>query len=163
MMRDDYSVAFLYRRKPMGDHARSPAFHHAFDGLLDDLLGFRVDRARRFVQHEDRRVECQGACERDQLFLTDRKAGTAFANPEFITTIQILNESIGMYFARGPADALVADLVVAQPDVVFDRSAEKKNVLQHDREIRTQVVQVPVANVDAVEQYLALLNIVEPH
>ena len=70
--------------KPVGDDQRRPVLHYALDGLLDKLLGLGVDRARRFVQDQDRRVERQRPCERDKLLLPDRKPGTAFVDLEFV-------------------------------------------------------------------------------
>jgi len=48
-MHDDDAVAFLYIREPMRDDHRGPLFHNTFDGTLNDLFGFRVDRTRGFV------------------------------------------------------------------------------------------------------------------
>ena len=37
-------------------------FHETVEGILDDRFVLRVDRGKRFVQHEDRRVsqDCPG-------------------------------------------------------------------------------------------------------
>src|SRR5690606_13559205 len=66
------------------------------------------------------------------------------------------------FFCR-PLNAVAADGFVAEPDVVADSSAKKENILQHDREIRTEVVQVPIAYIDAVQKYMAFLDIVKAH
>ena len=68
-----------------------------------------------------------------------------------------------MDLSRRPLDSFGIDLLIAQPDVVFDRAAKKKYVLQDDGKIRAQIVQVPIPYIDAVKKYLTLLHIVKTH
>ena len=57
VVKDHDAVAFLDGGQAVSDDHRGAAFHHAFDGLLDELLGLGVDRAGRFVKDQDRWVE----------------------------------------------------------------------------------------------------------
>src|SRR6185369_2387176 len=49
------------------------------------------------------------------------------------------------------------------PNVAFNRAAEQKHFLKHDRKVLPQLPQIPLAQVNAVEQYAAALDVVEPH
>src|SRR5688500_1554110 len=108
----------------MGDDQRRAAVHDTLDGTLDQLLGLGVDRARGLVEYEDRRIERESACKRDQLFLPDRQPGAAFANDRFVTAIDLLHKFVGVDLAGGPFDAITADLVISKPDIILDRAAE---------------------------------------
>ncbi len=68
---DDF-VRALNRRQAMRDHQRRAIAHYPVDCLLNELLGFRVDRAGRFIQDQQSRIEGQRARKRNQLFLANR-------------------------------------------------------------------------------------------
>ena len=70
VMQDDDPVCALDRRQPVRDNDRGAIAHHAFDGALNELLGFRVDLAGRLVENQDRRIERKGTRERDELLLS---------------------------------------------------------------------------------------------
>ena len=52
----------------------------AVERLLDRLLGAAVERAGRFVEHQDRRVLEQGPGDRDALLLAARQLEPALAD-----------------------------------------------------------------------------------
>src|SRR5438045_2583390 len=80
-----------------------------------------------------------------------------------VAAIEPANEFVRMHLARRPPDTSLVDVVVAETNVVLDRAAEEKYILKHDCEIRSQIVQVPFKNIDAVDEDAALLNVIEPH
>ena len=80
-------AAFLHHDDPpgiadsgqaMGHHQCGPAAHQAFEGLLDQRLGFCVEGRCGLIQDEHARVtdECPG--NRQALFLAPGKPGTFF-------------------------------------------------------------------------------------
>ena len=68
-----------------------------------------------------------------------------------------------MHLAGRPFYPFSINVRISEPNIVFDRSAKQKNILQYDCKIRTQVVKVPIADIHAIEQNAALLNVVKPH
>src|ERR1700722_16548473 len=54
------------------------------------------------------------------------------------------------------------DPLRTQADVRFECTGEKERILQHNSEKLTQILQTNFANIDAVEENLAALNVVEP-
>ena len=71
MMQHDDVIGALNRRKPVRHDNGGAIAHYPGDRLLNQLLGFRVDRAGRFVQDQQGRVEGQRPRKRDQLLLPD--------------------------------------------------------------------------------------------
>ena len=61
-----------------------------------------------------------------------------------------------------PDHVLFGDRRIPQPHVRFDGVGEQKNVLQHDRDAFAQVAESPVADVDAVDQDVPRIDLVEP-
>ena len=51
MMEHDYAVAFLNSRKPVGHDQGGSARHHAFNCLLNELLGLGIDRTCRLIEY----------------------------------------------------------------------------------------------------------------
>src|SRR6185437_2280213 len=80
-----------------------------------------------------------------------------------VSTLQTTNKAVGMNFLRRPAHAIFCDVFASETNVALDRAAEQKYFLQHDRKILSQLAQVPVAQVNTIEQYATALDIVETH
>ena len=135
----------------MCDHNRCALLHNPIDGPLNKLIGLSIDRACCFIKYQYLRVKCQRTGKRNKLFLADRQSGTAFPQFEIVRVRQMADELIGTDLGRGPANAVVADFLTTEPDVIRDRTAEQENVLQHDGERGPQVFQVPIANIDTID------------
>ena len=60
-------VGVANRRKTVGDHEAGAVGAQGGHGVLDEHLGPRVDRARRLVEDEDRRVGQERSGDRHQL------------------------------------------------------------------------------------------------
>ncbi len=65
------------------------------------------------------------------------------------------------HFAQRAFRVRPVDLFRAEFHVRFERAREKERILQHDAEHPPQILQVHLANVHAIEQNLAALNVVE--
>ncbi len=64
---------------------------------------------------------------------------------------------------RRPAHAVFGDIFTTQTNIPLDRSAKQKDFLQHDRKVLAQRFEIPVTQVNAVEQNPAALDVVETH
>ena len=73
LFHDQNQIGVDDRREPVRDDEARPAFHQVFDGILDHLFRFRVDRSGRLVEHEDPRIRQHGAGKRNQLLLSRRQ------------------------------------------------------------------------------------------
>lgn len=135
--------------------------HQALDGLHHVGLGLRVQRARRLVEQEQRRVLEERAREREPLALAARQGEAALADDGLVALRQAQHELVGAGRAGGGLDVGEGGLGAAVGDVLADRGGEEDGLLQDDRELRAQVGEAVVAQVHAVEADDARGRVVE--
>ena len=80
VVEDDDLVGVPDGRQAVRDRDRGAARARGVDGLLDRLLGLRVERARGLVEDEDRGVLEQRARDRDALALAAGQLDAALAD-----------------------------------------------------------------------------------
>ncbi len=129
--------------------------------VLNQQFGFGVDAGGRFVEHQNLRVGRQHARECEQLPLTLRQVLAALREHRVVAVGQRADEPVGVDGARGVHRALARNRRVAERDVVVDRPGEDVEILQHHADAAAQVAGVDVVQVDAVEEDLAVGEIVE--
>src|SRR6185503_15910656 len=79
-LEDEDAAGFPHRRQAVRDDERRPALHHLVERGLDLGLGRRVERARRLVEDEDRRILQQGARDGEALALAPGEEAAALAD-----------------------------------------------------------------------------------
>ena len=121
----DDAVEARHRRQAMGDHDRGAAPHEVFQGLLDELLAFAVERARSLVEHEDGRVGQDGAGNRDALALTARKLHASLAGHRIEAFGEGLDEFGRVGLVGRPANLLHRGARLAVGDVFGDCAVEE--------------------------------------
>ena len=102
----------------------------AGEGTLDQLLGHRVDRARRLVQHHEIGVDRDGAGKRDELGLAGGEVRPAVRHLEAVAARERPDERGRLHLARRPLRR--GRLQPAQGDVELDGAMEQEHVLVHD-------------------------------
>src|SRR5438552_2389643 len=85
---DDDLVRIADGRETVGDRDRRAALREAVERLLHEPLGLGVERARRLVEDEDRRVAQDRARDRDALLLAAREAVAALADDGVVSLRQ---------------------------------------------------------------------------
>ena len=135
--------------------------HQHVQRVADDQLGLGVDARGRLVEDQHARIERQRPRERQQLLLPHRQRRAALGDRARIAVRQPLDERLGMDGARRTPHALVVDRRVAEPDVVGDGAGEQVHVLQHQAEQAAHVVEIELADVDAVDRDPPALHVVE--
>ena len=147
----------------MRDDQHGATVHQSPDRGEDRRFRLRVDRARRLVQDEDRAVLQESAGKGDALALAARKLPTALADLCVIAAREPDDEIVGVRSLRRGNDRVAADPVVAVRDVLGDARGEEHRILQHDRELPAEILQLVIAEVDAVEQDRTGCRVVEAH
>ena len=71
-----------------------------FHRVLHDFLALRVQRTRRFVQHQNSRVSNQCTCDCNALFLPSRQRASQFAHISVVSFRERSNERIGLHQFR---------------------------------------------------------------
>ena len=88
--------------KPVRDHERRAARHEALERLLDRALALGVERRRRLVEDEDRRVLEERARDRETLALAAREARAALPHARVEPVGEGVDERERVRGARGP-------------------------------------------------------------
>ena len=148
-------------REAVGDDERGATFEQFFQGLLDRVLGLGIDAAGGFVEHEHFGVVDEHADERQELPLPMRERRTPLTHVLLIPVGQPLDEPVGPDEGGGLFDLLQRHVRVVERQVALDRAGEEEHVLQHEPDVPPEMAQRKIADVDAIDQDLAFLDVVE--
>ena len=96
MVEDGDPLGLKYGGEAVRDDEHRAAIHHAVEGLLDEALTLRIERTRRLVEHQDRRVGDQGAGDRQPLALAARETHAVFADHRIVALRQARDEFGGV-------------------------------------------------------------------
>ena len=108
------------------------------------------------------RIVRQGAGETHELALADGKSRAALGDQSVQALRQANRESARVRLRAAQIQRPGAVYACgAQADVRFERAGKEKRVLQHDSELAAEILDVELADIGAVEQNLAALDIVE--
>ena len=152
VLEQDDAVGQADRREPVRHDQRGATLHEHAQRVVDLLLDLDVDGAGGVVEHQDGRVDEQGAGDGDALALTARQGVAAFAHHRVVAVGQFPDEGVG---PGGPGGGLhVGDVGVGAPvgDVVPDRHREQEGVVEHDTDVGAQALDRQVPHVVAVHQ-----------
>ncbi len=143
----------------VGDEERGSLAADAPHGPLDLILGGAVDGAGAVVQNKDAGVGEEGAGDGDALPLSAREGDAALADVGLVALVEAGDEVVGLCFLGGPLNLLLRRLGAAEGDVLRQRPREEEDVLLDGGDLRTQRLQVPIADVDAVHQHVPSVDV----
>ena len=129
---DDDQIGAAHRGQAVGDNDRRSPDHQSFQCLLDQQLGFGVDRRCGLVQDQDWRVLEDRPGDRQPLFLPARQFDPSFANDCIIAVRQPGDKIVGVTdYCDYPLEALekeriggywspdIEKIVALQPDLLI--------------------------------------------
>src|SRR6267378_8562252 len=157
----DDEVRMLYRGEPMRDHEYGAMRHQPLDGLLHQPLRFGVERARRFVENQNRRIAQERARDRDALALAAAEPGAALTEQRAVAFRQAHDEFVRVRRARGHAYLLERHVPQTVGDVRKHAVVEQHRLLRHDAHQPPQRRTRVVRQRDAIEQDCAARRLVE--
>ena len=129
--------------------------------MLNQHLGLGIDIGRGLVQDQDIRLRGQRPGKSQQLSLARRKGGSAFGHRMRVPVLQVADEAIGAYAPSSLLDLLSRNPRLAQADIALHVSGEEEDILLHHADMPPEFLDVPLADVDAVDQNRAALDLVE--
>ena len=94
VIHDDDTVGLLHGGQPVRDDDRRALRHELFERLLHEQLALRVERARRLVEQQDRRILENRARDRDALPLPARQPRAALAEERVVALRQRAQELV---------------------------------------------------------------------
>ena len=101
-----------------------------------------------------------GSRKAQQLTLSGREVISSLPHLLIQTMLQLVNKMIGIYILADATDFFIRNALFPQNDVAADRAGEQKYILQHLTKMPAQGSDLDLANVDTVDQNLALLELV---
>src|SRR5690606_387573 len=158
---DDDPVGLADGREAVRDDDRRAVLHQPLERLLHGALAFRIERARRLVEQQDRRVLEERAGDRDALALAAREPHAALAEERVVALRQRANEPRGGRRARRRLDLLRARGPPAVTNGPAPRRAEEHGVLRHEPDAAPYVGRIDLHDVNAVDQDAPRARIVE--
>ena len=126
-------------------------------------LGFaaHVEMRGRLVQEQDLGLADQGAREADRLLLAAGQAASAFGDRHVVAQRVTGDEALDAGEPRRREDLFVGRARPAERDVVAQLAEEQVGVLQHEADAGAQIGRVVLPEVDAVDQDVAVVRIIE--
>src|SRR5260370_5484954 len=161
LVEDEDAVSMLNGAEAVRDDERGAAAEQAVEGIADLQFGFGVHARGGFVEDEEAGIVGEGAGEIDELALADGERGAAHVDAGADAFGERFDEIGETDFADGVLDGVAVDVGSAEADVGFDGAGEEEGVVKNDAEKAAQVLEIDFADVNAVEQDLAALNVVE--
>ena len=160
---DDDAVRLLDRRQTVGDDDARSLGEQPLECFAHEKLRVRVHVRCRLVEDQDLRIVDERASERNELFLPGRERRPAFLNLFFEPVRKRRHPLVQIHRGGGSRHRFVGNTFVAEPNVRRDRAREQVHILKHHTELTPQVFEIPVANIDALDEDPTVLDIVEPH
>ncbi len=162
-LHNDDPVGFQHRCQAMGNNKRGAALHQPVQGILDQLLAFRIQRTGRFVEQKHRRILQDGAGDGDALALSARQGNAALAHGGFIAVGQVGDESVRMGRRGSRNDLVSGGIGPAVGDVFGNARSENRRVLGDQGNGASQILRIERTQIVPVESDLPRFRIVEPH
>ena len=157
---DDYVVRVPYRREPVRDYKHRADVHHLLERVLDEHFGLGVDVRGRLVEDHDLRLVDYRSREGQELSLTGGEVASALLDLLVKSARETVYEPVGVDIAADVHDLVVGYPLAAQQDISADGVREEEHVLEHLSEMPPQRGYLYLPDIDSVDEYLTLLDIV---
>ena len=161
MIEHDDMVGMDHSREAMGDDDCRSILHDPGQRFLH--AGFRlvVESRGRFVQHEDRRIADNSACDRKPLALAARQGDAVFADQRVVAVYLRTDEIIRLRLPGRQLDLFVRGVGAAVPYIVADRPLEQVGLLRDISDGVAQRLCRDGRNILPVDRDHAAIEIVE--
>ena len=138
--------------------ARAP-FHERGERILHERFTFRIERARRLIEHEHGTIGQNGTRNGDALALAARKLHAALANLGFEALRQALDEFQRVRTRRRFANLIHAGAGLAIRDILGNAAMEQQRFLRHIGDLATQRLLRALGDVLPIKKNAPLLNV----
>src|ERR1041384_5449608 len=94
LLEDQDDVGVHHRAEPVSDNDRALASEQSIEGLLHEVLGLRIERARRLVEDDELGVLQDRPSDRDALLLPAGELDAALADAGRVLVVEALDELV---------------------------------------------------------------------
>lgn len=154
-------VGVAHGGETVGDHKGGPFCHQTIHALLDVLFRSRIDRTRRFIEDQDRRLGYRRSRDIKKLPLALAQVRAVALKNGVIALWKPHDKGMGRCHLRCLNDLLVCGIKPSVADILHDRSRKQVGVLKHHGDVTAQVVPLNMADINAVDGDGPALDIVE--
>src|SRR5262249_48690129 len=158
----DDLVGVAHGREPVGDRDRRSALGETVERLLHEPLGLGVERARRLVEDEDRRVPQDRPRDRNPLLLAAGEPVAAFADDRVVAVGQGRDDVMDPRSLGGRLDLVIGGIRLRKPEVLSHRRVEEVGLLRDHPDEVGERLEAQVADVGAVDRDPAARDVVQP-
>mmetsp|Transcript_27444 Transcript_27444/g.88235 ORF Transcript_27444/g.88235 Transcript_27444/m.88235 type:complete len:289 (-) Transcript_27444:910-1776(-) len=145
-----------------GDRRPLVLRHDAVQRRLHHPLPGRIQRRRRLVQQQHRRLANDGASNRHPLLLAARKHASAEAHLRAVAVGEAVHhKAVRVRRPRRLLDLVLRGALLAVANVLGDGALEEHRLLPHQPKLGAEPAQVERADVDTVEGDRAALRVIE--
>jgi hypothetical protein len=150
VVEDSDPSGFQYGGQAVRNDEHRAAIHDAIEGLLDEALALRVQRARRLIEQKQSRVAQKRARDRDALALPTGKSHTPLAEICAVTLRQTLDKLRRRRSVRRAADFLFRGPGTAITDIVDHVRGEDGGVLRDKTDPRPDLRRIRALKIDSI-------------
>src|SRR5215213_783966 len=158
----DDLVRVAHRREAVGDRDRRPPLREPVERVLHEPLRLGVERARRLVEDEDRRVAQDRPRDRDALLLAAGEPVAALADNGVVAVRQRCDDVVDPGRLGGDLDLVVRGVRLCEAQVLPDGLVEEVCLLRDDADEVAEGLERQVADVDAADRDPPAADVVEP-
>src|SRR5580765_5198012 len=155
------AIGVLNGAEAVSDYQCGAAGQQFVQRFADQELGLGVHAGSGFIQNKETRIVCQRAREINQLALSHGQRRSAFVDRSCNSFRQRMDKVGEADFFNRAFDIFAGNTRCAQTNVRFDGAGKKERILEHDSKMPAQVLQIKEADIYAIEEDLAALNIVK--
>ena len=154
-------VGVAHGGEAVGDHKGSPFSHQTVHALLDVLFRSRIDRARRFIEDQDRCLGYRRSRDIKKLSLALAQVRAIALNNGVIALWKPHDKGMGRCHLRRLNDLLIGSIQSSVADILHDRPRKQMGVLKHHGDMAAQLVPLNMTDINAVDGDGPALDIVE--
>src|SRR5262249_7982109 len=158
---DEDAVSIDDGVQAMCDHDRRSPLAEVLDRALNLTLGLRIERSRRLVEQDDRRVLEQGARDGDALALAAGDLQAVLTDLRFIPARERRDEVVRVSGLGGGDDLGLARTQTSERDILAHRAAKQENILPDIGDLAAQRAARYRRNVLSVDDDGAAVDVIE--
>ena len=143
----------------MRHHDARASLHKRGERVLHERFAFRIERARRLIEHEHRAIGQNGTRNGDALALAARQLHAALADLGFEALRQALDEFQRVRTRRRFANLIHAGAGLAIRDILGNAAMEQQRFLRHIGDLATQRLLRALGDVLPIKKNAPLLNV----
>src|SRR5690606_1513123 len=148
-------------RKTVSDYDRAALLDERFDGVLYDGFRFGIDAGSRLIEDEDVGIKHECPDKGNKLTLTHGQVVPSFIHLKIIAARQLFKEIVSADDGSGFFYIIQLEPGVHEGEILEDRTRKEKDILEHNGQVRSQVVELVIPDIPAIDSDAAIVHIIE--